>query len=210
MMFHIKPKFRQKGFSLIELVVVLGVITFLTTMVLLNFKPSNQNFALQRTAYNLSKSIRLAEEMAMSSSQFQGEVPEGGFGVYLFSPEASVYDFMGVFADLDENHFYSTPSLDAGAVEEKFFAFVPEKGVMIKEIDYINNIDLPIAGDYISFVFLPPEPSVKFYSIKGVGGELIKAKEISIILCFTEDGTNCIENSSEKTVKLNKVGLVSI
>lgn len=201
-------KGKKAGFTVIELIVTAAVIVFLMATVIINYKPSNQKAALDRTAYNLSKQIRLAEEMALSSAIFNGtepaSVPAGGYGVYLSS--LAEFDFKGgIFADVNGDGFY-TPG-DILNAEEKVFAFDMEKGVMIKEIAYLES-GFSATSPKISVVFLPPDPIVNFY--KSATNILNTTSEISIVLCTTQDGISCALGGQEDIIKINKIGQTDI
>ncbi len=77
---------QHKGFSLIEMIVVLGIIAVLGTMLKLNFRSSATNTAARhQTAFTVVSDIRRAQSMAVSGSGYQG-TPACGFGVHYVSP----------------------------------------------------------------------------------------------------------------------------
>lgn len=60
----------SKGFTLIEILVTAGLIVFVTSLVIKNFSASRLN--LERVANVVASDIRLAQQLALSSHQFQG------------------------------------------------------------------------------------------------------------------------------------------
>ena len=64
-------KFKDsKGFTLVEILVVAGLIAYVTTLVIRNFSASRLN--LERVANVMASDLRLAQQLALSSHQYQG------------------------------------------------------------------------------------------------------------------------------------------
>lgn len=132
---------KQKGFTLIELLTVFGIIIFLSAIILINYRTSGEQFALQRSAHKLTHDIRRAAELAMSSKEFQGNIPQGGYGIHLRQAND---DYYILYADTNGNEKYDAVD---GKVETIYF----EKGVFIKFLSKNN----------LSINFKPPNPTVK-------------------------------------------------
>lgn len=131
---------RQKGFTLVELLVVSGIVIFLSGIVLVNYRAGDEDFRLQRSAHKLAQDIRRAGEMAMSAREFQGSFPEGGYGVQVKLSENTSYI---LYADKNGNETFDGQD---GEVERIFF----EKGVFIKSLSKNN----------LSVNFRPPQPKI--------------------------------------------------
>lgn len=63
---------KNKGFTLVELLVVISVIGLILTVTIANYPAIRQQLALSRAAHKLAQDIRMAQEMAMSYVEFQG------------------------------------------------------------------------------------------------------------------------------------------
>ena len=108
----LKIKDCSAGFTLIEILVVASLIAYVTTLVIRNFTASRLN--LERVANVLISDIRLAQQLALSSAQYQGlsdPVPRNrcGYGITNKPNDSS---------DPNNNRKYSIyagpPTLDAG------------------------------------------------------------------------------------------------
>jgi len=130
------------GFTLVELLVVTGIILLLTALTLLNFRGVERQLALSRSVHKLAQDLRRAQEMAMATSEFQGSVPKGGYGVYFDISEPEHYI---LFADFDGEHDFDGSS---EIVED----IKIEKGIRI------SSLSSPTST--LSIVFTPPDPTI--------------------------------------------------
>lgn len=93
---------RASGFTLIEVVVVLGIIVIIVGLGLANFQTTNNSsstFSASRDM--LTSDLRFAANKALNSERFQGEQPTG-WGVQLTGGSNSY----SIFADLNGNRMY--------------------------------------------------------------------------------------------------------
>lgn len=76
---------KNSGFTLIEIIVVIGIVIVLSSIVFVNYRTAGQQFALQRSANKLAQDIRRASEMAMSGKEFncQSGWRMKGYGINL-------------------------------------------------------------------------------------------------------------------------------
>ena len=134
----------NKGFTLIELVVVIGIIVLLTALTLPNYRAGDKQLSLQRSVSKLSQDLRRAQEMAMSSREFIGAPPtfRGGYGIYFNLSQPGQYI---LFADLDNENDYDTGE----AVE----TLVLESKIIIDSLS---------PSGPLTIVFIPPDPTIVF------------------------------------------------
>ena len=161
----------SKSFTLVELLVVTGIIVFLTALTLPNYRFGDRHLALQRSAHKMAQSLRMAQEYAISAKASDGVVP-AGYGMYFDLDVPTLYI---LFADLNGDQRYSS-------VNEK-----------VEEINLETDISLvtlnPIApGSSLTIVFIPPDPTIVFYpdassvtvTLKTNGAEAPVSKNIRI------------------------------
>lgn len=142
----------SKGFTLVEILIVVSIVIVLSVIVLTNYEFGGYQFALQRSAYKLSQDLRRAQEMAMSSKTFGSSVPAGGYGIYLEHQT----DIFILFADINNNGHYETNEL----VE----TLELEESTQISQICLIEESGDPSCncGSDLDIVFVPPSPTIKF------------------------------------------------
>ena len=113
----------MKGFTLIEMTVVLAIVLIISTMILANTQSFNSSILLRSLAYEVGLSLREAQlygiavkETAPGSNNFSA-----AYGVYmpasiLNTPNATYQ----LFADLNNNGIYDASSNPADPVVENF------------------------------------------------------------------------------------------
>lgn len=145
----------SRGFSLIELLVVMTILTTITSVVLANHSRFNGSVLLGSLAYDIGLSIRQAQVFGLSVRQYS-DIAEGfrvGYGVH-FS-DTSSYIF---FADTDENNVY-----DAGT-DQILNSYAVGRGHAISRFcgvtsaggEECNTSPSPIS--FLDIVFLRPNP----------------------------------------------------
>jgi len=84
-----------RGFTLIEMLVSLGIIVIITTIVLLGQSTFNRSLVLTSTTYTVAFTIREAQSLGLSSKKF-GTIQNAGYGVHFASNNKTAYS---LFAD---------------------------------------------------------------------------------------------------------------
>jgi len=183
-MFKIPNK--NKSFTLVESLVVIVIIVILSLIILPSYNSMRQQLAFQRSASKLAQDIRKVQEMAMSAQEFGGEIPTGGYGIYLRrvpSPQTSYALY------IDENNDHQCNGCNS------------ESGEFIQRIYFESGIKiLSLNGNHVNIIFTPPDPEV--YLLDNDAEEL--GSEVIIVICLTDD------ESKTKTIKINKAGLIYV
>jgi len=184
-----KQKYKSgAGFTLVELLVVAGVIVILTAIILPNYRSATSQFALERSAHKMSQDIRRVAEMAMSVKELPGGgLPAGGYGVFFnISWDNKKYRLYADTQPPGGNEFFTPGDT---IVEPPYIEL--EKGVVIQSINTPNN--------RVGINFKPPAPTVKIkYNVTDEVGTVI------ITLALEADPTKT------RTVKVNKAGLIDV
>ncbi|MDO8743196.1 MAG: type II secretion system protein [Candidatus Azambacteria bacterium] len=175
----------NKGFTVVEIVVVLGIMVIITGIALFNAGSEKQDSALFRSAQNLSLNLRKVENNALSSRVFKDRVP-CGWGVHFNWPDLTSYTIFADTAINDCDGVDRDYKRDAGGSEDLVIVNF-EAGIKIDGIT--NNV--------ADIVFIPPAPSVVFTSSSGQ--EAIDA--VQIILSNKKFST--------REITINAAGFIS-
>ncbi len=197
-----KPKSSQKSFTLIEIIVVVAIIIFISAIVLANYRNSQGQLNLQRSVHKLAQDIRLVQEMTMAAKECTvcnpPQIPPR-YGVYLPAGDSSNPAVYIIFADLDNNGLFYI-STDQQISKKNY-----EEGVIHKTIESIDVNCLgslpPPSRRWIHITFSPPDPLTEIKI--GDTSSSINCSQVRINLQF---GT--VEPI--KSIKVNKVGLIEI
>jgi len=183
---------KEKGFTLVEMLVVLAVMAVLSAVVIANFPQVRLQFALSRSAYEFAQTIRKAQNLAISSVEYKdnnGVTRQiSGYGVFV-----DTGSFLGnkkyiIYADTyPGNQQYD--GLDY--IVETVDLAANEQGVVVKEVHHTP-------GKGASINFTPPNPVTTLTQLN--------AGESSVEVVFAlESNLN-----QTKTVFINQSGLVEV
>jgi len=170
----------NKGFTLIEMIVVLAIIVIITGIVIFNVGTERQNSALLRSAQKLSLDLRRAQTFGLASKVFKTTGVPCGWGVHFNGAGSTSYI---TFADLASSANCSDRDfVRAGNGSEDFEVANFEAGVSISSLS--NNLS--------DVVFSPPEPIVNFTP---------NQTSASIVLIN--------KNGATRAININKTGFIS-
>jgi len=139
---------QKNGFALVELLVVSAIMVIFTSIVLWRYNTGNRQYLLELSVQKTMNDLRRAQNMAISSQNFQGAAPIGGYGIYF----NSTYDYYILYADVDGDGIY-----DAGEKVEDI-----KLDAQVKIASLSNNP--------LNIVFMPPQPTTR---ITGGGNGVI-------------------------------------
>lgn len=147
-----KQQTSHLAFTLIEIIVVIGIFVGLMSAAVVNYRSGNRQSQLRLTAQSLATNIRLAQSYAVGSKDFVdlngsdhiSQAPVGGWGINLNKNNPGYYQ---IVVDLNDDHLFDTTN-------DKIFRKInlPET-IIIDEI--VDNAGTTNAG---TIFFKPPEP----------------------------------------------------
>ena len=138
----------QPAFTLVEIIIVIGILVGLVSATIANYRTGSHQSQLRLAAQELATNIRLAQSYAIGSKDFvdpngsdhTSQSPQGGWGVYASLDNPNYYQ---IVVDLDNDH----------VVDKSFRQINLPNNVVIDQIE--DNSGTVNAG--IVF-FKPPEP----------------------------------------------------
>jgi prepilin-type N-terminal cleavage/methylation domain-containing protein len=182
----------QKGFTLLELTVVIAIIVLFSGIMLSNYRGGEREYALLRSAYKLAQDLRTVEKMAMASEMLPstfdgvGGFPKGGYGIY-FQVNSNSYI---LFADCNGDGKYEEGGSAASCSAASGVNSYPEK---IKEFSLESKIKISnLSFNPLNITFFPPDPTIK-----------ITPSANPATITLKNDGKT-------KTVRINTAGLIEI
>lgn len=132
------------GFTLVELIVVMAIIVFITGLTIVNLKPGEGELLLERSIHQVARDSRSVMGITLRAKPHScGAVPNfSGYGIH-FTPGDTTYL---LFSDCNGSKKYE-PSDD----EEEVFKL--KEGVRIQDAT-------PLQGGGLHVLFVPPNPDV--------------------------------------------------
>ncbi len=179
-----------KGFTLVEMLVSMGVIALLAGIFLTNYHDASRRSQMPLAAQRMVSDIRLAQSRGMGSTEYNGITPAGGWGFYCDRSANDKKYF--IFADINGNRRY-----DAGEAEKSF------GGSEVNLPENVSFDDLKFENDSVSrldITFVPPDPITNIYNS---GFSPATTTTGSIILLEEYENSTC-------TIGINSFGLIEI
>ena len=187
---------KNRGFSLIELLVVGAIIALISTIFLIGFGEGEEHFALQRSTHMLAQDIRRIQELAMRAEDFHGFASRGGFGIQIESATSSYI----LFADCDMGGDFDDTG---GALNCEAATTAPDGSVQellaIRELEEGVTI-ISVTPNPLTIVFIPPDPGVR---IRDNLGHLFATTTITL-------GINIDGVLITRSINVNDAGLIAI
>src|SRR3989339_936284 len=127
----------QRGFSLIELLVAVGILTLINIMIFTSYPEFNQKMALKRTSEEVALIARQAQAYALGIKRpISGEEDYYGFGVHFDKSDSKS---LILFADSDSDKTY-----DDG---ELFQEFKMGAGDYVSELQACDSVSCQSVGN---------------------------------------------------------------
>lgn len=195
----------QSGITLIELLAVISIMILLSGTFFLNYRKQQNQLALQRSVNKVAQDISKAKYLAINTREFEGQIPPGGYGVYIgistlcrLPSEYFVAGFGFGFGSPVCNTYLIYADNNGNKEYDEFFDSVIdcdlEKDTKICDLEediFIKDI----SPSPLSINFKAPDPEVKISE---------NATSATIILAIKSDPNNT------KTITINKLGLITI
>jgi len=180
---------KEKGFTIVELMVVFIIFGIILAISFVGFKDNQQKVILDSTAFKLVANIRKQQSIAglYDASCVDSENYKYGHGIYFTTIKKGKGVYI-LFSDCDGDNYITKPSPWDTAESIPF----PSGVVQIESISVDGNLI-----SELNIVFNPPGPSVIINGLLENSTAIIKINLISDTL-------------KTKTITVNKVGMIDI
>jgi len=185
----------HKGFTILELLVIIGIMGIMSAFFIPNYRQGGRQLALDRAAHELTRELRRAQEMAMSAKEHPvtGLVPPG-YGIHFDRISGGGNYDIYLYADTNGS---GNERYTAGEELEKINK--DDEGIYLEREVKIKDVvtGLSSSPDKTSINFSPPDPITKVQN--GVGDNY---QVVTITLALKADETKT------KVIMVNIVGLI--
>jgi len=181
------PKdFIRKGFTLVEMLVVIAIFSIITSIVLVKNSQFSDTILLNNLAYDIALSVRQAQVFGLSvRATPDSGVFTAGYGVHFDSSTPKTYV---LFADINNSNIY-----DSG-IDEIVEVFNITRGNKISRLCGVDSSDQETCGaTNLDIVFIRPDPEA---TLTGITGD-------ARIYIIAQDG-------SEESLLVRSTGQISV
>lgn len=185
-MFPIKQN-QEKGFTLLELLVTIAIVSLLTAMLLVIAAEEENSSIVRRVAFQLAQDVREVQNLAMGAAGYQcGAGETKSFGIFAGSVAGVWNNYYYIFADCNSDNQYI-------AANDKII-----RQVTLPSTVKINSITVPLPADKMNITFRPPDPVT---TINGTN----QVAEAVITLSTTK-----AKPPRTRTVRVNAAGRIQV
>ena len=193
----------NKGFSLVELLVSIAIITLIISTVLYNYGGFNDRLAISAAAQEIAVAVRQAQTYGLTVKEVI--VGGGGFssayGVYFdFNSDPTNYY---IFADTNSNGKYDVGSGCSSGSTECIEKFILRNGVTITNVCNESACPPLASVKMMDVTFLRPNPDARIYFTNG-GGQIVVGPSLTGKVVLTSKKGNTV------TVTIESTGQVSV
>lgn len=193
---------KDKGMTLVELIVVLGIFVLVTGITIFDYNSFRSNISLQNLADEIALSARKTQSYAIGVKSAGGNFSDN-FGIHFSIKEAdnnnnnsSLKSFV-LFVDIDKDNKYNFSDV-CGVGKGECLEILT-----IKTEDRVTGIlregKLDESLDTIDIIFKRPNPDANFY----VDGDFIGAQSMGVQITNTRSG-------GVKNIIISNTGQISI
>lgn len=203
-----KNKIRSsiKGFTLVELVISIGIFALMTGVLLSKYGNFNQGVILTNLAYDVALAIRTSQsyginvKSAPTTSANYSNSFQYGYGMHFSTLNDTEKKKMTFFVDKSPvDKVYNKPDDDAPSSGELITEYSVKRGLKINKLCVGADISTCIAVTSMDVMFLRPDPN----AIITANGNGVTTYSYAYIEILSPDGTS-------KKIEVRKTGQIEI
>lgn len=187
----------KKGFTILELIIVIAIIAVLTTVILFNSRGLNSSILVSNTAYEVSLMIREAQTYGLGVRATENSVIGFAYsqGIH-FDSTVSNANTITLFSDKDNNGQWS------GSTENiQTYTISKDRAGSVLSICVVTGVTGCQAVSSADILFKRPNPEAVFFVAPNPGGS---ASAVVVNLGFTPGNGQC------RSIIIQKSGAVQI
>lgn len=144
-------KNKQKGFTLIELIVVVGIFLVLTAVVVFNYNKFSNDTILTNMAYEMALSYRQAQVFGVAAVGDTGDFGKA-YGISIYAPVGDQKRYR-LFVDQDQDGLYDAGASPSELIEE----YTLQRDVVISGLaDSLGGSCNVLTSNLMNVLFLRP------------------------------------------------------
>ena len=192
----------QRGFSLIELMVAVGILTLINIMIFASYPEFSQKMALKRTSEEVALIARQAQAYALGIKR---PVSSGddyyGFGIHFGKSDSKS---LILFADSDSDKTYDKGDGCGGANTECFQEFKISTGDYVSELQACDSVSCQSVGNGgLDIVY----PRATFMASISAGGDVCGSCSYAKVTIQSPRGN---EEKNKKYINIWISGQISV
>ncbi len=197
-----KINFKNKGFTLVELMVTVGIFTIISGLLLARYSNFNQGIILTNLAYDIALTIRSAQSSSINVKSYPGSTGYSGefnypFGVYFTDNSTSFISF----ADSNYNDNTDIGSYNTG---EAIATTNITRGSRISDICSGTETNCNNNISELNIVFKRPDPIAHIVSVDPTNGNKITTENP-----YAEITVSSVEGLTKKVI-VRSTGQISV
>lgn len=191
----------NKGFTLVELMVTVGIFTLITGLLLARYTNFNRGIILTNLAYDIALTLRSAQSASINvrSAPINGPFSsnfDDPYGVY-FTDESTTFT---TFIDTNYNDNTDIGSYDPG---EEIATTNIKRGSRISAICSGTEASCSTDISQLNIVFKRPDPAAHIVSVSSLSGRVTTENPYAEITVESIDG-------SQRKVVVRSTGQISV
>ncbi|MFA6158788.1 MAG: prepilin-type N-terminal cleavage/methylation domain-containing protein [Candidatus Paceibacterota bacterium] len=184
-----------KGFTLVELLVSIGIFTIITAVSVFNYSSFNASILLTNLSYEIALSVRQAQFYGINVRQSTTDNKfDSGYGVH-FDDDSTSYT---LFEDTNKNHVY-----DSGT-DVSLNSYTIQRGNKVSKLCVVTSVPpVNCTLTLLDLSFIRPNPD-SFINKNGIADDWKTSGAQTAIICLTSP------NKVLRKVVVESTGQISV